>query len=70
MTQRSSHEGKDGERVEEEEEEVIKTVKRTLFQRSNPFPAKKVLTFNRHSTDFSFQIFYGDLDFLSSEEKR
>lgn len=55
---------------EEEGEEVVRTVKRTLFQRSNPYPSKKVLTFNRHATDFSFQVFYGDLDFLSSQEKR
>ena len=58
------------EEEEGEEEERVKTVKRTLFQRSNPYPAKKVLTFNRYSTEFSFQIFYGDLDFLSKEEKR
>ncbi len=53
----------------EEPEEVRKIVKRTLFYRGNPYPQKKVLTFNRYSDDFSFQIFYGDLDFLSAEEK-
>lgn len=51
-------------------EEVVKTVKRTLFQRSNPYPTKKVLTFNRHTEDFSFQVLYGDLQFMSEAEKR
>ena len=54
----------------EEPQEVTKVVKRTLFHRSNAYPQKKVLTFNRYSDDFSFQVFYGDLDFLSAEEKR
>ncbi len=54
----------------EEPEEVTKVVKRTLFHRSNGYPQKKVLTFNRYSEDFSFQVFYGDLDFLSPDEKR
>lgn len=47
---------------------VTKTVKRTLFQRGNSYPQKKVLTFNRYSDDFPFQVFYGDLDFLSKKE--
>ena len=51
-------------------EEVAKTVTRTLFQRSNAYPQKKVLTFNRYSNDFAFSVFYGELDFLSEEEKR
>ena len=49
---------------------ITKAVKRTLFQRGNGYPAKKVLTFNRYSDDFPFQVFYGDLDFLSTEELR
>jgi len=34
---------------EETEKETVRTVKRTLFQRSSSYPTKKVLTFNRHS---------------------
>ena len=56
--------------VGEDGEETSKTVTRTLFQRSNAYPQKKVLTFNRYSDDFAFSVFYGDLDFLSPEEKR
>ena len=47
-----------------------KTIRRTLFQRSNPYPSKKVLTFNRYASDFYFSVFYGGLDFLSDEEKK
>ena len=54
----------------EDGESLTKTVKRTLFQRGNSYPQKKVLTFNRYSDDFPFQVFYGDLDFLSAEELR
>lgn len=55
---------------EEEGEEVVKVVKKTLFQRSNSYPQKKVLTFNRYSNDFPFSVYYSHLDFLSEEEKR
>ena len=51
-------------------EMLTKTVKRTLFQRGNSYPQKKVLTFNRYSDDFPFQVFYGELEFLSAEELR
>ena len=57
-------------RSEDGVDEVTKTVKRTLFQRGNGYPQKKVLTFNRYSEDFPFQVFYGELDFLSREELR
>ncbi|XP_021370536.1 hypoxia up-regulated protein 1-like [Mizuhopecten yessoensis] len=45
-----------------------KTVKRTLFSRMNPFPQKKVMTFNKHTKDFTFNVTYSDLSFLSDEE--
>ncbi|XP_033730283.1 hypoxia up-regulated protein 1-like, partial [Pecten maximus] len=47
-----------------------KTVKRTLFGRMNPFPQKKVMTFNKHTTDFTFNVTYTDLSFLSEEEAK
>lgn len=43
-----------------------KQVKRTLFGPMNPFPQKKVITFNKHTTDFNFDVNYADLDYLSS----
>lgn len=55
----------------ESEEDGVKTLKhnkRILFQRMAPYPQRKVITFNRYSDDFSFDINYGDLSFLSPEE--
>ncbi|XP_061596223.1 hypoxia up-regulated protein 1 isoform X2 [Cololabis saira] len=55
----------------EMEEEGVKTVKfnkRILFQRMAPYPQRKVITFNRYSEDFAFNINYGDLSFLSEED--
>ena len=60
---------KEGEE-EEGGEETVKVVKKTLFQRSNSYPQKKVLTFNRYSDDFPFSVYYNHLGFLSEEEKR
>lgn len=57
----------------ETEEDGIKTVKqnkRILFQRMAPYPQRKVITFNRYNDDFSFDINYGDLSFLSQEDLR
>lgn len=58
---------------EVEEEEGIKTLKhnkRILFQRMAPYPQRKVITFNRYTDDFAFNINYGDLSFLSQEDLR
>ncbi|KAM3601207.1 uncharacterized protein V6R79_009179 [Siganus canaliculatus] len=55
----------------EMEEEGIKTLKhnkRILFQRMAPYPQRKVITFNRYNADFSFDINYGDLNFLSQDD--
>jgi hypoxia up-regulated 1 len=46
-----------------------RTIKRTLFGRMNPFPQRKVMTFNKHFKDFTFDVRYGDLDFLTKEEQ-
>ncbi|PNF19992.1 Hypoxia up-regulated protein 1 [Cryptotermes secundus] len=45
-----------------------KHVKRTLFGPMNPFPQKKILTFNKHQHDFSFYVSYAELDHLSHLE--
>ncbi|XP_059483412.1 hypoxia up-regulated protein 1 isoform X2 [Neocloeon triangulifer] len=50
------------------ENPVYKTVKRTLFGRMNPYPQKKVLTFNKNSEDFSFNVNYAELDYLKKED--
>ncbi|XP_026103261.1 hypoxia up-regulated protein 1-like [Carassius auratus] len=56
---------------ETEEEDGMKTVKhnkRILFQRMAPYPQRKVITFNRYTDDFVFNINYGDLSFLSEQD--
>lgn len=45
-----------------------KVVRRVLFNRNNLYPQKKVMTFSRYTSDFDFDINYGDLSFLSSDE--
>ncbi|KAL3886109.1 hypothetical protein ACJMK2_026127 [Sinanodonta woodiana] len=52
----------------EESSESSKVIKRTLFGRMNPYPQRKVMTFNKHLKDFNFNISYGDLSFLSKDE--
>ena len=47
-----------------------KIIKRVLFGHMHPYPQKKVITFNKHVSDFSFDVSYGDLDFLSVGELR
>lgn len=52
----------------EDDTSATKQVRRTLFGPMNPFPQKKVITFNKHTKDFSFDVNYADLDHLSKEE--
>ncbi|XP_058865539.1 hypoxia up-regulated protein 1-like [Acipenser ruthenus] len=57
----------------EEDEEGVKSIKhnkRVLFQRMSPYPQRKVITFNRYTDDFQFNINYGDVSFLSEEDLR
>merc|ERR1711874_601615 len=46
----------------------MKRVKRTLFSRINPYPQKKIMTFNKHVKDFTFNVNYADLDYLGDTE--
>lgn len=58
---------------ETEEEEGVKSLKhnkRILFQRMAPYPQRKVITFNRYTDDFTFNVNYGDLAFLSAQDLR
>ncbi|CAF1187477.1 unnamed protein product [Rotaria sordida] len=56
------------ERQNEESEQ--KMLDRTLFNRYNLYPNRKLITFNKHLDDFSFDIYYGNLTYLSSIDKR
>ncbi|KAK7863949.1 hypothetical protein R5R35_012451 [Gryllus longicercus] len=53
---------------EVEGQPIPKQVKRILFGPMNPYPQKKVLTFNKHTEDFEFSINYADLDHLPEQE--
>ena len=58
------------ETEEEDGTKSLKHNKRILFQRMAPYPQRKVITFNRYSDDFSFDINYGDLSFLGPSDLR
>lgn len=51
----------------EDGSKTLKIIRRTLFSHMNPFPQKKILTFNKHVDDFVFYVSYGDLP-VSKEE--
>lgn len=53
---------------EREAEGAVKLVKRTLFGVMNPYPQKKIITFNKHTHDFSFSVNYAELDHLPEQE--
>jgi len=56
------------ERELEDSEGEFKKVKRTLFSRMNPYPQKKIMTFNKHVKDFRFFVHYQDLEYLGDTE--
>lgn len=47
---------------------AVRQVKRVLFSQMNSYPQKKVITFNKHTEDFDFNVHYGDLSHLSAQE--
>ena len=49
---------------------TTKEVQRTLFGLNNPYPQKKVMTFNKMTHDFTFTVAYTGLDQLGEEERR
>lgn len=53
---------------ERETEEGTRQVKRTLFGLMNPYPQKKIITFNKHTADFNFNVNYAELDHLPPNE--
>lgn len=52
----------------EDNKKVVKIVRRTLFPAMNPYPQKKVLTFNKHNEDFTFYVNYGNMSSLPESE--
>ncbi len=46
-----------------------KLIDRTLFDRNHLYPYKRLMTFNKHIDDFSFDVHYGNLTYLSSTDK-
>ncbi|XP_035741510.1 hypoxia up-regulated protein 1-like isoform X3 [Vespa mandarinia] len=46
----------------------IKQVRRTLFNKMNAYPQKKIITFNKHTEDFEFHVNYAELDYLPVNE--
>lgn len=46
----------------------MKLVKRSLFNAFGSYPQKKVITFNKNTEDFAFDVNYADLDHLPSNE--
>ncbi|CAK9832381.1 Hypoxia up-regulated protein 1 [Anthophora retusa] len=46
----------------------VKQVRKSLFSRMNPYPQKKIITFNKYSENFKFHINYADLDYLPPNE--
>lgn len=53
---------------ERESEGSIKQVRRTLFSLMNPYPQKKIITFNKHTSDFTFNVNYAELEYLPPVE--
>lgn len=47
---------------------VVREVKRTLFGVMNSYPSRKVITFNKHTEDFNFDVKYDELSHLSEDE--
>lgn len=43
-------------------------VRRTLFNKMNAYPQKKIITFNKHTEDFEFHVNYAELDHLPVNE--
>uniref|UniRef100_A0A8C5S0S6 Hypoxia up-regulated protein 1 n=1 Tax=Laticauda laticaudata TaxID=8630 RepID=A0A8C5S0S6_LATLA len=53
-----------------DESRSLKHNRRILFQRMAPYPQRKVITFNRYTDDFEFQVNYADMGFLSKSDLR
>jgi len=64
----AAEEGSGEDEEESSNETKVKKVKRSLFGRLNPIPQKKIMTFNKHQQDFTFNVNYADVDYLGPTE--
>ncbi len=48
--------------------EAVKNVKKNLYPPMNAFAQKKIMTFNKFTDDFKFDVHYNELDHLGKEE--
>ncbi|XP_078038364.1 hypoxia up-regulated Grp170 co-chaperone protein isoform X2 [Augochlora pura] len=46
----------------------VKQIKKSLFGKMNPYPQKKIITFNKFTDNFQFDVNYAELDYLPSHE--
>merc|ERR1719367_1307785 len=53
---------------EDEGKPAKKTVNKALFAKMNPYPQKKIMTFNKFQDDFEFNVNYNNLDHLDIKE--
>jgi len=51
-----------------DEDKPVKQVKRILFGHMNPYPQRKIITFNKHQQDFDFTVGYAELGHLDENE--
>ncbi|XP_015428864.1 PREDICTED: hypoxia up-regulated protein 1 [Dufourea novaeangliae] len=46
----------------------VKQIKKSLFSKMNPYPQKKIITFNKYTENFQFHVNYAELDYLPPHE--
>jgi len=51
-----------------DEDKPAKQVKHILFGHMNPYPQRKIITFNKHQQDFNFTVGYAELSQLDENE--
>ena len=49
-------------------QEATRQVKKNLYPPMNSYAQKKIMTFNKFTTDFNFDVHYNELDHLGKEE--
>uniref|UniRef100_A0A0K2TA14 Hypoxia up-regulated protein 1 n=1 Tax=Lepeophtheirus salmonis TaxID=72036 RepID=A0A0K2TA14_LEPSM len=54
--------------VDDDDKPQVKQVRRSLFGRSNNYPQKKIMTFNKFSDDFVFNVNLNDVAYLGEIE--
>ena len=49
---------------------ATRTVKKNLYPPMNAFPQKKIMTFNKFTENFDFDVYYNQLDYLGQTESQ